>query len=46
MPKGYEFSKDGEVEEEEKKEEEEEEQTPRSFGRAVHNFEFDAVERV
>ena len=38
VPKGYEFSKDGEVEEEEKKEEEEEEQTPRSFGRAVHNF--------
>ena len=39
MPKGYEFSKDGEVEEEEEKEEEEEEeQTPRSFGRAVHNF--------
>ena len=39
VPKGYEFSKDGEVEEEEEKEEEEEEeQTPRSFGRAVHNF--------
>ena len=32
VPKGYEFSKDGE------EEEEEEEQAPRSFGRAVHNF--------
>ena len=34
VPKGYAFSKDGEEEEEE----EEEEQTPRLFGRAVHNF--------
>ena len=39
VPKGYEFSKDGEEEEEEEeKEEKEEEQTPRLFGRAVHNF--------
>ena len=36
VPKGYAFSKDGEEEEEE--EEKEEEQTPRLFGRAVHNF--------
>ena len=36
VPKSYAFSKDEEVEEEE--EEEEEEQTPRLFGRAVHNF--------